>query len=218
LTVRDEFSRYVLEVRAMADARGETVRACFERLFEQHGLPEAIRSDNGVPFASDQGVLGLSRLSAWWVVLGIDLERGRPGCPQDNGGHERLHLDVERELRGARVEQQAGFDEWRRIFNEERPHEALAMKCPAQLYQRSDREYDGTPADLEYARMESRKVAKWGSISWSSRLVFISNALAGWSVGLEPGSDGRHNVWFGRLLLGQLEERTLSFERVDRQK
>ena len=217
LTVRDEFSRYVLELRAMANAQSQTVRVCFERLFELHGLPGAIRSDNGAPFASDQGVLGLSRLSAWWVVLGIDLERGRPGCPQDNGGHERLHLDVERELRGPdKVGQQAGFDEWRRTFNQERPHEALGMKCPAELYQGSERKYEGTPEDLEYKGMESRKVAKWGSISWGSRLIFISGALAGWSVGLERCKEGTYSVWFGRLLLGQLEERTLSFERAER--
>jgi len=216
LTVRDEFSRYVLELRAMVNAQSQTVRDCFERLFEQHGVPGAMRSDNGAPFASDQGVLGLSRLSAWWVVLGIDLERGRPGCPQDNGGHERLHLDVERELRGQDLEgQQAGFDEWRKTFNQERPHEALGMKCPAELYKGSERKYEGTPEDLEYKGMESRKVAKWGSISWGSRLIFISGALAGWSVGLEPCKEGQYNVWFGRLLLGQLEERTLSFKRAE---
>jgi transposase InsO family protein len=216
LTVRDEFSRYVLELRAMVNAQSQTVRVCFERLFEQHGVPGAMRSDNGAPFASDQGVLGLSRLSAWWVVLGIDLERGRPGCPQDNGGHERLHLDVERELRGQDLEgQQAGFDEWRKTFNQERPHEALGMKCPAELYKGSERKYEGTPEDLEYKGMESRKVAKWGSISWGSRLIFISGALAGWSVGLEPCKEGQYNVWFGRLLLGQLEERTLSFKRAE---
>lgn len=215
LTVRDEFSRYVLELRAMADARGQTVQVCFERLFEQHGVPGAIRSDNGAPFASDQGVLGLSRLSAWWVVLGIDLERGRPGCPQDNGGHERLHLDVERELRGAQLaERQAGFDEWRKTFNHQRPHEALGMKCPAEVYRPSDRKYEGTPEDLQYPGMESRKVAKWGSISWGHRNVFVSGALAGWSVGLESDQQGNHGVWFGRLLLGQLEERTLSFKRA----
>jgi transposase InsO family protein len=216
LTVRDEFSRYVLELRAMADARGQSVRACFERLFKEHGMPEAIRSDNGAPFASDQGVLGLSRLSAWWVALGIDLERGRPGCPQDNGGHERLHLDVERELRGTQLaEQQAGFDEWRATFNQERPHEALGMKCPAQVYSKSERKYEGTPDDLAYKGMQSRRVVKCGNISWANQPVFISSALAGWSVGLEHCGEGKHNVWFGRLLLGQLEERTLSFERAD---
>ena len=98
LTVRDEYSRYVLEVRALEDARTETVRKTFEQLFERQGLPGAIRSDNGSPFASVQGLLGLSRLSAWWVVLGIDLERSRPGHPQDNGAHERMHRDISREL------------------------------------------------------------------------------------------------------------------------
>lgn len=215
LTVRDEYSRYVLELRALANARTQTVRACFERLFEAHGLPEAIRSDNGAPFASDKGVLGLSKLSAWWVALGIDLERGRPGCPQDNGAHERLHLDVEQELRGRdQVEQQAGFDEWRRIFNQERPHEALGMKCPAELYRKSERKYGGTPEDLEYKGMDSRRVAKWGSISLEDQRVFISGALAGWSVGLERCDDGCNGVWFGRLLLGHLDPTTLSFQRI----
>jgi hypothetical protein len=218
LTVRDEFSRYVLELRAVADARYQTVRSCFERLFEQHGLPEAIRSDNGAPFASDQGILGLSRLSAWWVALGIDLERGRPGCPQDNGAHERFHKDVERELRGhSLAERQAGFDQWRQSFNQERPHESLGMKRPAEVYQASERKYEGTPEDLAYPKMQARKVTKGGSISWASQWVFISGALAGWSVGLQPCQEGKQNVWFGRLLLGQLEERTLSFERAETQ-
>lgn len=216
LTVRDECSRYLLELRAVPDGRSQTVRVSFERLFDQNGLPEAIRSDNGPPFASTFGVLGLSRLSAWWVALGIDLERGRPGCPQDNGAHERLHLDVERELRGAQMaEQQAGLDEWRRIFNHERPHEALGMKYPAELYEKSQRLYQGTPDDLGYEAMESRKVSKDGCISWCRHVVFISGALAGWSVGLEPAADGLCNVWFGRLLLGQLEQRTLGFVRAE---
>src|ERR1017187_975737 len=96
LTVRDEHSRMLLEMRALASARTETVQACFERLFERHGLPGAIRSDNGSPFASVRAVLGLSRLSAWWLALGINLERSRPGCPQDNGAHERMHRDIDR--------------------------------------------------------------------------------------------------------------------------
>ena len=126
----------------------------------------------------------------------------RSGCPQDNGAHERLHLDVEKELREADLaEQQAGFDEWRKTFNQERPHERLGMKCPAEVYSKSERKYEGTPEDLEYKGMESRKVAKWGSISWGSRWVFISGALAGWSIGLERCGQGKRNVWFGRLLL-----------------
>jgi transposase InsO family protein len=213
LSVRDEWTRYVLEVRAVADARTQTVRACFERLFERHGLPGAIRSDNGVPFASATGVLGLSKLSAWWVVLGIDLERSRPGCPQDNGAHERLHLDIQRELRGE--EEQASFDEWRRTFNEERPHEALGMKRPVEVYQRSARPFEGTPPDLTYPRMEARRVKSTGHIHYGKQSIFISSALSGWSVGLEACGAGKFNVHFGRLLLGQYDETTASFERSE---
>ncbi|HMO64641.1 MAG TPA: DDE-type integrase/transposase/recombinase, partial [Verrucomicrobiota bacterium] len=159
LTVRDEHSRMLLEMRALADARTETVRACFERLFERQGLPGAIRSDNGAPFASATGLLGLSRLSAWWLALGIDLERGRPGCPQDNGAHERMHLDIRRELEGGRVgRDQAAFDVWREEYNTERPHEALGMRVPAEVYRRSTREYAGTPAELDYGGMATRRV------------------------------------------------------------
>jgi transposase InsO family protein len=132
LTVRDEYSRYVLELRRLADARTETVRLCFERLFERHGLPAAIRSDNGAPFAHTQALFGLSRLSVWWLALGIDLERGRPGHPQDNGAHERMHRDIGTELEPRTAEQEA-LDLWRQEFNHERPHEALGMKCPGEV-------------------------------------------------------------------------------------
>jgi putative transposase len=213
LTVRDEFTRYVLELRAVADARAQTVRACFERLFERHGLPEAIRSDNGLPFATCTGVLGLSKLSAWWVALGIDLERGRPGCPQDNGAHERFHWDVERELRGQ--EQQASFDEWRRTFNQERPHESLGMKRPAELYKSSARKYEGTPQDLTYPKMEPRRVASTGHIHYGKHSIFISTALSGWSVGLEPCDHGKFNVHFAQLLLGQYDQSSAAFQRSE---
>ena len=215
LTVRDEASRYVLELRRLADARTETVRACFEVLFVRYGVPGAIRSDNGSPFANVEGVLGLTRLSAWWVTLGIDLERGRPGCPQDNGGHERLHLDIGRELEAHRLgEYQSELEEWRKIFNEERPHEALGMRRPAEVYCRSNRVYAGTPEDLEYPSMISRRVVSHGQIAWKGQRIFISTALAGWSVGLEPSGPDHWNVWFGRLLLGQLEDSSATFIRA----
>ena len=124
LTVRDEHSRMLLEMRALESSRTESVRDCFERLFERHGLPGAIRSDNGPPFASSQGLLGLSRLSVWWLALGIGLERSRPGCPQDNGAHERMHLDIRRELQSGRIgRDQAAFDLWRNEYNHERAEE-----------------------------------------------------------------------------------------------
>jgi transposase InsO family protein len=216
LTVRDEFSRYLLDLRAMPNARTQTVRSCFERLFEKHGLPGAIRSDNGSPFANTSSVLGLTQLSAWWVALGIDLERGRPGCPQDNGGHERLHLDIQRELESQGLgEQQAVFEEWQQTFNEERPHEALEMKFPAEVYQPSANKFVGTPEDLSYPHMAARKVQHGGKISWGAQKIFISTALRGWSLGVEIRDPQRCNVWFGRLLLGQLEPATGSFVRTE---
>ena len=214
LTVRDEFSRYVLEMRLLANAKTSSVRSCFEGIFERYGLPEAIRSDNGTPFASRRGLLGLTRLSAWWLALGIDLERGRPGHPQDNGAHERLHLDIGRELEAQRVEAQSVLDEWRQSFNQERPHEALGLRCPAEVYEPSARSYEATE-DLVYERMESRRVNNAGCISWRHQLIFICGALRDWSVGLEPGEPGKWKVWFGRLLLGELDLRALRFEPLD---
>jgi len=215
LTVRDEYSRYLLEVRAVEDARSETVRKSFERIFERHGLPEAIRSDNGSPFASRQGVLGLSRLSAWWVVLGIDLERGRPGHPQDNAGHERMHKDITRELEAVGECDQAALDVWRESFNYERPHEALGMRCPGEVYLASERKYEGTPEDLDYPKMCSRRVSPKGLISLEGQSLFLSTSLGGWSVGLKPIAEDLMEVWFGRLLLGQVNLATSNFFRAD---
>src|SRR5277367_457301 len=148
LTVRDEKSRMLLEMRILGDSRTQSVRSCFEELFARYGLPAVIRSDNGAPFAS-QGLWGLSRLSVWWLALGIDLERNRPGCPQDNGAHERMHRDIRCELQAGRIgRDQAAFDLWRQEYNEARPHEALGLKTPAEVYQKSTRLYQGAPEDL----------------------------------------------------------------------
>lgn len=216
LTVRDEFSRYVLDLRRLEDARTQTVRARFEELFRRHGLPGAIRSDNGPPFASVHGLLGLTRLSAWWLALGIDLERGRPGCPQDNGAHERLHLDIARELEAARLgEEQAVLDTWRKTFNEERPHEALSMRCPAEVYARSPRTFSGQIDDLNYPGMRPLRVTNAGCINLREQWIFISGALAGWSIGLEAISETIWNVWFGRLRIGQIDGQTMSFKSAD---
>lgn len=213
LTVRDERSRMLLEMRAMESSRSEVVRPCFERLFETHGLPSAIRSDNGPPFASSNAILGLSRLSVWWLALGIDLERGRPGCPQDNGAHERMHLDIRRELQGGRIgRDQAAFDLWRHEYNNERPHEALGMKRPAEVYQPSIRPYNGTPDELDYGSMETRKVnASSGMIRFQSERIMLSTALAGWNVGISEQPDGTVEVWFANLLLGHIDPQTAAF-------
>ncbi len=215
LTVRDEHSRYVLEVRAVEDARSETVRKSFEQLFERQGLPQAIRSDNGVPFASKYGLWGLSRLSAWWVALGIDLERGRPGHPQDNGAHERMHKDISRELEAIGQSDQQALDLWQQTFNYERLHDALGLRCPGEVYTASERKYEGTPQDLDYAQMCSRRVCQHGTISLEGERLFLSTSLAGWSVGLKPIATELMEVWFGRLLLGQVDVAASSFIRAD---
>jgi putative transposase len=215
LTVRDEYTRYILELRAVENARSVTVRRVFERLFERYGLPQRIRSDNGSPFAAVNALLGLSRLSAWWVALGIDLERGRPGHPQDNGAHERLHRDLSVEVEGVRgAHRQAALDLWREQFNRERPHEALGMRTPSELYVAAIRKYHGTPKTLAYGAMGSRKVNRCGQIQWENECYFLSRSLAGWNVGLQ--SLGKAvNVWFGRLLLGQIDPSSASFLRAD---
>ena len=208
LSVRDEYTRFILELRAMENARSVTVRKVFERLFERYGLPQIIRSDNGSPFAATNALLGLSRLSAWWVALGIDLERGRPGHPQDNGAHERLHRDISIELEGvAGTHRQATLDLWREQFNNERPHEALGMRTPGELYVPAVRKYHGTPEALEYDAMITRKVNTCGQLHWEGGCYFLSASLAGWNVGLQRTSEGI-NVWFGRLLLGQIDPST----------
>lgn len=215
LTVRDEHSRMLLEMRALESSRTESVRECFERLFERHGLPAAIRSDNGPPFASSQGLLGLSRLSVWWLALGIGLERSRPGCPQDNGAHERMHLDIRRELQSGRIgRDQAAFDLWRTEYNHERPHEALGMKRPAEVYSNSTRVWSGTPDDIDYGGMDVRRVQKTGKIRYEGEFIAISVALRGWSVGLSPRPDGLIEVWFAELLVGHLDPKTSGFSAV----
>jgi putative transposase len=214
LTVRDEYSRYIVELRRLPNSRTETVRLCFERLFERYGLPGAIRSDNGAPFAQTQALFGLSRLSVWWLALGIDLERGRPGHPQDNGGHERMHRDIGQELEPRTAEQEA-LELWREEFNHERPHEALGMKCPADLYHPSARAYPGTPEDLAYPGMYGRRVDKHGKVDWQGVEITISGSLRGWSVGLNPLADGKVEVWFGRLLLGWIDRPSESFQRAE---
>ena len=215
LTVRDEYTRYILELRAMENARSVTVGRVFERLFERYGLPQMIRSDNGSPFAATRALLGLSRLSAWWVVLGIDLERGRPGHPQDNGAHERLHRDISVELEGVvGTHRQAALDLWREQFNNERPHQALGMRTPGELYVPAARKYHGTPKALEYGAMSTRKVNTCGQLRWEGGCYFLSASLAGWNVGLQRTSQGT-NVWFGRLLLGQIDPSSASFLRAD---
>jgi transposase InsO family protein len=212
LTVRDEYSRCVLAVRSLPDSRTATVRQCFEELFAAHGLPEVIRSDNGAPFATARALFGLSKLSVWWLALGIELERSRPGCPQDNGAHERMHRDIRTELEGTGYEhRQAALEVWRKEYNEERPHEALEQRCPAEVYTPSPRRWKGTPDQLEYPGMTRRRVSSGGELRAHDQRYFLTTALVGWDVGLKLRKDRSYDVYFARLLLGKLEPSTGSF-------
>lgn len=175
LTVRDEFSRFVLAVVLVK--RGDTlnVKQVFDSLFRKYGLPKAIQSDNGSPFASHLAVLRLSKLSAWWLSLGINVIHSRPGCPQDNGGHERMHRDM-LVLEKAKASTQAEMDEWRETFNKERPHEALGNRVPAEVYTKSTCKYIGVVLP-RYKDMVPRKVAKSGAVKIAGQEYLISTAL-----------------------------------------
>lgn len=217
LTIRDDFSRYVLCAQSLANARTETVREQMIRVFDRYGLPEVIRSDNGPPFAARNSPLGLSRLSAWWLSLGINLDRIPPGRPDQNGGHERMHRDIAWEVE-SRVEddvamQQASLDVWRRTFNEERPHEALGMRVPHEVYHRSSRPFDPAPVELVYpGNYLVRKVKRVGTVKIHNTLVSVSVALGGFEVGLEPAASSSYALWFCRLCLGTLDLTTQKFQ------
>jgi transposase InsO family protein len=219
LTVSDAWSRYLLRCVGLRDGTGdELVRPHFELLFRERGLPLAIRTDNGPPFAS-VGLGGLTPLSVWWLRLGIQLDRIRPGCPQENGRHERFHLTLEqsaaRTPRKNLREQQGAFAELQRVYNDERPHEALDFRVPADLYATSPRSYAGRlPAPREYpGEWVVRQVRGGGQIKWRSQEVCVSRALSGQRVGLEPVQDGEWKVWFESFELGKLDERRGRIER-----
>jgi transposase InsO family protein len=210
LTIRDGYSRYVLALRGMTSTRSDGVRRIFEEVFEQYGLPKVIRSDNGGPFACTRALAGLTRLSAWWKALGIGLDRIEPGHPEQNGGHERMHRDIRQELQsiGGRdlKDQQERFDLWRMEFNTHRPHEALEMKTPTQLYRLSPRLYTGERPQVVYpAHFQVRPVRHNGDIRFAGGRRFVSEALAGWPVGLESLEQGRIRVWFADLCLGETD-------------
>jgi transposase InsO family protein len=216
LTVRDDFSRYVLCAQALADARTETVREQLVRVFQRHGLPEVIRSDNGAPFAAYNSPLGLSRLSAWWLTLGIQLDRIPPGRPDQNGGHERMHRDLAKEVESRAeanvVTQQAALDVWRTTFNEQRPHEALGMRVPREFYQTSPRQFDSTLIELTYpSEYLTRKINRTGQVKVQSTCIQVSEALRGLNVGLQSTRADRLALWFCRLRLGEIDLTTQKF-------
>ena len=194
LTIRDLFSRYILCLKPLKTKSVEEVKAIFDDIFKSYGLPDIIRSDNGSPFASTRNLHGLTRLSAWWISLGIKPERIRLGHPEENGGHERMHADIAREIEKnpARtiVDEEVRLENWRREFNNIRPHEALNMLTPSQIYRPSSRFYGGLVPDFEYpSHFEVRKVKKNGSIKYKGKEVGLSIAVAGYNVGIEKLDD-----------------------------
>jgi len=215
LTVTDHASRYLLLCEAMESNRQELAFRAFERLFKERGLPRAIRSDNGVPFASPHGLFQLSKLSVWWLRLGITIERIQPGHPQQNGRHERMHLTLKQQATrpaGANIlQQQAKFDAFLEEFNAERPHEALAMKCPAEIYAASSRTYTGIPEPHYPFHDRTVMVTSCGRLCLYRKKINLSKSLAGQAVGVKEVDNGIWLVSFMEYDLGyiDLEERTL---------
>lgn len=212
LTVTDHFSRAVLLCHGLCAISVVAVQAAFCRLFRRVGLPDAIRTDNGVPFAS-AGLHGLSTLSVWWMQQGIVHQRIRPGAPQENGTHERMHRELKRETARPPAAtlraQQARFDAFRQRYNDVRPHEALANQTPSTHWQPSTRAYLETPPAPEYpGHVLVRRVCDAGRIKWHGVPIFLSYTLKGQDVGLEEVEDGIWNLVFYRTLLGRFDERT----------
>jgi transposase InsO family protein len=209
LTVTDQASRYVLLCEALESVREESAFTAFEALFKERGLPSAIRSDNGVPFASPNALFGLSRLSVWWLRLGIGIERIKPGKPQQNGRHERMHLTLKKEAtRPAKanfLQQQAEFDRWSNEFNTERPHEGLSMQVPASVYAASPKHYKGI-GELNYPFHDrSALVTTCGRICIHRKKINVSTVLAGQTLGLREVDENTWLVSFMEYDLGYVD-------------
>jgi hypothetical protein len=175
-----------------------------------------IRTDNGVPFCAPTSILGLSTLSVWFLKLGIRLERSRPGKPQDNGAHERMHRTLKEEVvqpaRQTQIAQQRALNRFRRIYNEQRPHHALELKTPASLYTKSERPYPTDLPEPVYAgHFEQRRITKIGIFSWKQHQIFVTEALRNETLGFEPVADGLWSVFFGDVLLGRFSQQDNRF-------
>ncbi len=213
LTVTDSYSRYLLGCWGLAHPAYLPTRSYFEIAFRQYGLPGAIRTDNGIPFAS-VGLGGLSSLGAWFVKLGILPERIEKGHPEQNGRHERMHRTLKAEAisppRKSLNEQQRAFDRFRVVYNNDRPHEALGQKAPASIYRLSVREYPAKLPEVEYQQtFKVRQVKENGDFKWQGKELYLSGALAGEQVGLKEIDNGIWEIYFSFYPVGILDERTL---------
>ena len=216
LTIRDLKSRYNLDIRLTERQDMESVKAVMERAFKEYGLPKVIRSDNGSPFAAHNSPMGISKLSAMWMALGILPDRISPGKPYQNGSHERMHRDLKADIQKPKTGNiqyyQKIIDEWRYDYNFTRPHEALGMVTPSTVYKVSPRKFNGFIDEIEYpSGFERRKVGKTGNIQWDNQLIRISSAFYGYHIGLSYDSEYTLRVWFSDFLIGEIDLVSSSF-------
>lgn len=213
LTVMDHQSRYLCACDALKGPRLKDTKAAFIRIFREYGLPDRIRSDNGVPFASTARG-GLSQLSLWWIRLGILPERIEPGKPQQNGRHERMHRTLKRAAtrppsNSMRAQQQR-FDAFCHEYNDERPHEALDQQTPASQYRTSPRSYPGRLPEIPYPDyFDVKKVSNNGVVYWRNKMVYVSHLLKDENIGLDEIDDGIWQVYFGPVTIGRFNERDI---------
>jgi transposase InsO family protein len=218
LTITDYSSRYLIHCNALASTQMEFAFESFERAFKEYGLPKAIRTDNGSPFASAQSFYHLTQLSVWWMRLGIVVERITPGCPQENGRHERMHLTLKQETtrppRANLIAQQEEFDKFINIYNFERPHEGIENKYPSELYQKSSREYK-TPEPIYYPfHDQTIVVSQCGRVCTKGLKVSLSKAFAGVEVGIKEMEDGIWVVSFLDYDLGYFDDKSKKVEPI----
>lgn len=211
LTLTDNYSRYLLACDAYPSISGQDVRKTLIRLFRENGLPKAIKSDNGSPFAT-RSVAGLSRLAVWWIRLGIIPERIRPGAPQENGRHERMHLTMKQEVamppKETMLLQQRALDAFQNEYNHDRPHAGIDNQRPAWLYTQSYRPYPEKLKQIEYdSNVTTRKIRTNGTMKWNGKEIFISETLIGERVGLTPITDEDWKIQFSHITIGSFNER-----------
>ena len=215
-TLTDNYSRYLLGCHGLEHPAYKPTRYYFENAFREYGLPSAIRTDNGTPFAST-GIRGLSRLSIWFIKLGIVPERIEKGHPEQNGRHERMHRTLKEEAtrppQFSLADQQRVFDRFQHYFNNERPHEALRQNVPARVYRKSVRKYPKTLPIIEYPKnYKIRHIHRGGSLKWRNKEMYFSSTLAGEYVGLTETDDGIWNIYFSFYPLAILDERMLTIK------
>ena len=219
LTITDFASRYLISCDALSTTREVYAFAVFERAFKDFGLPDALRTDNGVPFASPFALYGLSKLAVWWLRLGIRIERIKPGHPEQNGRHERMHLtlkmDATKPAAANVLQQQGRFDAFIERYNQERPHQALGMKVPADVYTPSPRPYRGLE-ELTYPLHDwTATITRCGRICWHRQKINVSVVFAGQNVGVRQVSDRIWLVSFMDYDLGYFDDETCRLEPIE---